>query len=102
MASDYRSQAAVAQKLGIERTRYLTWESRGVKPNLDMLKQICEIFDVSADYLLGLVDEPCSYKIKNPAELAGQGVEPVEKGGTDQLTADEVAAVRAMLEQNRH
>lgn len=33
-------------------------ESGANEPNLKTLKAICELYNVSADYILGIIDEP--------------------------------------------
>lgn len=47
------SQAQLADKLGVARTTVTAWESATVAPSLAMLMQLCDYFNVSADYLLG-------------------------------------------------
>jgi transcriptional regulator with XRE-family HTH domain len=32
------------------------WEQGYREPNIDSIKKLCEIFEISADYLLGLSD----------------------------------------------
>jgi len=44
----------VTDALGLERTRYLKWEHGDAVPSLDMLVRLCRLFNVSADYLLGI------------------------------------------------
>lgn len=94
----YDQQKIIADELGIERTRYLKYEHGDCFPPLNVLADICKTLNVSADYLLGLKEEPRSLrKIKKPAELAGEGVEQVQKVGDEQLTPEEIAAIRMFL-----
>ena len=46
-------QKDVAQRLGIDRTTYAKYESGASEPNHETLLKLSELFDVSADYLLG-------------------------------------------------
>lgn len=46
-------QKDVAQRLGIDRTTYAKYESGASEPNHETLLKLAELFDVSADYLLG-------------------------------------------------
>ena len=48
------SQKDVAEKLEISATCYAGYEQGYRQPDLNMLRKICVLFDVSADYLLGL------------------------------------------------
>ena len=57
LSAGYAQQKEVADKLGIERTRYLKWEHGDAQPPLDYVVQMCKLFGVSSDYLLGIQDE---------------------------------------------
>ena len=47
-----------ADSCGVARSQYWEWENkRNVMPTAYSLRRICEGLNVSADYLLGLVDE---------------------------------------------
>lgn len=48
------SQEAVAKELGISRQAVSKWETDLAQPDLDNLKKICEILDISADKLLDI------------------------------------------------
>ncbi|GHU37339.1 hypothetical protein FACS1894105_09280 [Clostridia bacterium] len=61
------TQAYMASKLGIDRTSYVKYETSGIQPQNDVMSKICEIFDVSTDYLLGLSDIP-----KHTPQSSGQ------------------------------
>lgn len=93
----YDQQKMVAEELGIERTRYLKYEHGDSMPPMNVLAQICELLNVSADYLLGLSDRPKLRQIKKPAELADLGVQQVQKASDGPLTPAEIAAIRAIL-----
>ena len=43
----------LAAKLGIQKTRISMWETNGTVPRQEMLLKLCNLFNVSADYLLG-------------------------------------------------
>ena len=55
-------QEAIAILLKITRQQYQLYESGKRKLPVDFLPALCGHFNVSADYLLGLIDEPLSYK----------------------------------------
>ena len=50
------TQQWVAEKLNIKQQSYARYEYGTGEPSLDTLKSIATIFEVSADYLLGLTD----------------------------------------------
>jgi len=51
-------QIEVANYLGISQGTYSGYESGRVNMPLEALKKLAEFYDVSADYLLELTDEP--------------------------------------------
>ena len=48
------TQAALARKLGVTRSSVNAWEMGVSLPSTHYLKELASIFNVSADYLLGL------------------------------------------------
>lgn len=52
------NQEEMATKLGVKRQAYQPYETGKVKPSVDMVLKMAKVFGVSADYLLGLSDEP--------------------------------------------
>lgn len=48
------SQKFVAEYLKIDRSNYSKYELGKLEISLEMLKQFCLLYNVSADYLLGL------------------------------------------------
>ena len=71
----FATMKQVSDALGLERTRYLKWEHGDAVPSLDMLARLCRLFDVSADYLLGLDEEEA------------------------RLTADEIVVLKRMVRE---
>lgn len=51
------SQEKLGEALHISRTAINDWENRGVETNFTMLIKIAKFFNVTTDYLLGVVDE---------------------------------------------
>jgi len=51
-------QEDIARKLNISTSAYGYYEQGRNEPSLETLKQIAVIYDVSVDYLLGLIDTP--------------------------------------------
>ncbi len=52
------SQKEVYTRLGIKQPQYSRYESGENEMGVSMLKEICKVLDVSADYILGLSDDP--------------------------------------------
>lgn len=48
------NQVQFARKLFITKQCVSNWENGNIQPSIDMLIKICSVFNVSADYLLGI------------------------------------------------
>lgn len=46
----------VAKLLNVSHVSYLRWEQGKTQPSIETILNLCKIFDVSADYLLGNSD----------------------------------------------
>ncbi len=51
------TQKDVYTLLSVSPNCYASWEQGRTQPDIENLKRLCEIFQVSADHLLGLEDE---------------------------------------------
>ncbi|MDE7454918.1 MAG: helix-turn-helix domain-containing protein [Clostridia bacterium] len=49
-------QAELAEHLSVDQRTISNWECGMNEPNFEMLKKIARFFDVSTDFLLGIVD----------------------------------------------
>lgn len=61
------SQEELAEQIGVTRQAISRWESDAAKPDADNIVVLCNLFGVSADYLLGL-------QIGEQAQPAGKSV----------------------------
>ena len=52
------SQKDVAEKIGVAKSTYSLYESGNREPNVQTIKKISDVLDVSADDLLGINSEP--------------------------------------------
>lgn len=50
------TQKQVAQAVGVVPTAITNYETGIREPSIDVLKKLCDLFDVSADYLIGRID----------------------------------------------
>ena len=48
------TQREASEKLGLTRNAYTNYEMGIREPSLDTFKKICQMFEVTSDYLLGL------------------------------------------------
>ncbi|MBR1383748.1 MAG: helix-turn-helix transcriptional regulator [Ruminococcus sp.] len=50
------SQEKVAEILNISRSNITKYELETLEPNLQTLKELCIVYNVSADYIIGLTE----------------------------------------------
>lgn len=77
------SQKDVAEKIGVAKSTYSLYESGSREPNVQTIKKISDILDVSADDLLGINNEPTTLA----AHFDG-----------DEFTEDELDEIRQFAE----
>lgn len=51
------TQKEIYEKLNLSKNQLHYWKKGKAEPDLEQLKLLCNFFDVTADYLLGLEDE---------------------------------------------
>lgn len=56
------TQAVLAEKLNITLSAVRSWEQEKSSPSHDMLVSICQLYQVSSDYLLGLTNSDPVYR----------------------------------------
>lgn len=52
------TQKQIADKLGMKQQQYQAYESGAVQLPIAKLQDLCAFYNVSADYILGLTDDP--------------------------------------------
>jgi transcriptional regulator with XRE-family HTH domain len=50
----YMTQQEVAEKIGVTRSAYSNYEQGLRTPDLEVVKKICLLYEISADFLLGI------------------------------------------------
>ncbi len=60
------SQESLAEKIGVSRQAISKWETGDAVPELAKLKSLCDIFEVTADWMIS-EDEPYETSPKEPA-----------------------------------
>jgi len=66
------TQISIADALDVDRSRYAKWETGIARPSIEVIAQICELLNVSADYMLGITDDPTPRDIAADLALAEQ------------------------------
>lgn len=79
------TQQQVADSLGISRSSYTNIENGKRDPDTRTLRRLADLFEVSADYLLGLTDEPA------PAQELFSLT--LKKGAYEELTPENLEAI---------
>ena len=66
-------QEDLGQLLGVGKSQISEMERGSASTTLEKLSYICEYYNISADYLLGLTDDPKPYKRRKKAPLPEGG-----------------------------
>lgn len=48
------TQVELAKRIGVAKQTVSNWENENIQPSIDMLIRLSKLFNVTADYLLGL------------------------------------------------
>lgn len=59
------TQFQIAKMLNISKTGYASWEQGLAEPNIQFIKKLCVIFDVSADELLDIDEYQYSFEYQH-------------------------------------
>ena len=51
------SQEKVAEMINISRSNISKYETEDLEPNIETLKMLCDLYKVSADYIIGRTDD---------------------------------------------
>ena len=57
LKSSKLTQKQIAEKLKIDNSNITKWKNGDSVPSLEIFYELCRLFEVSADYLLGLKEE---------------------------------------------
>lgn len=86
------SQKEVADRLGIERTTYVKYETDSAGISRKNLEGLADIFKVSTDYILGRTNNPYQPETQNNDVL--KGVRFALYSDTEDLTEEQLESVR--------
>ena len=73
------TQRMLAEKLKVSIATVQSWEQEKSAPNHDMLVAICRLYQVSADYLLGLTNEDPAYTQRHRQALTPENREMLRR-----------------------
>ena len=96
----YPSQEEVAKLLGVDRTTYGKYENGGIRPPYDMLMKLSELFNVSADYILG-IDKPPNGGFYNFENITGSAVVNGHNSGQITVTNDSKGESRVLSKEEQ-
>lgn len=82
------SQQQLAEKLDVHQTAVSQWEKARTTPSFEAVDEMCDIFDVSAYYLLGKSDERGHYRMSED-EMASIGADLAAEEAADEIVRKE-------------
>lgn len=71
------TQADLARKLNVSLSTVKSWEGDNSAPSHEMLVEICKLYHVSADFLLGITDDDPWFRKDQHDKLTAQNREMV-------------------------
>lgn len=92
------TQSIAAQKLGISFSTFAKYERGDIKPDTDKLAQIADLFDVSADFLLGKSAVRNANALSNMDQIYFRLAKGAEELG---LTEEDVDAILNLYHSHR-
>ena len=72
------TQETLAAKLHVSTSTVSKWEQGAAEPSLESLTQICRMYEVSADFLLGLSDDDPLFTKKKRSKLSAESRNTLE------------------------
>ena len=102
-AKGFASQQALADALGVAQSTVANWEGGRREPNYALTLRLCECLQVSADYLLGRVEEPQATVVKpsQVREAVWGGKSLLSEADEDELWEDVAEYARYRLQHYR-
>lgn len=91
------TQSDLAQLIGKSTSTVAMWETGQRDPDTNMIVRLSDLFKVSSDYLLGIIDNP---NANYPKESVGWIMSLNEKGYMERLRKNAHATLLPLLENN--
>ena len=90
--SDHKdTQQMLADKLRVSKSTIQSWEQEKSSPNHDLLVEICRLYRVSSDFLLGLKDDDPIFLSEREEELSAENLHLLKR-----------FRIFLLMEQNHH
>ena len=74
-----QTQEDLAKSLGIAKSTVSNWEQNKSRPSFEVLCQICDLYGVSADYMLGRTNDDLRQKLKRFDALSEENKNTIRK-----------------------
>ncbi|MGG0757289.1 helix-turn-helix domain-containing protein [Brevibacillus laterosporus] len=87
----------LGRRINVAESTVSGYESETRKPDIEIIKKLSDLFEVSSDYLLGLTDDPSLFikpKDHNDEQFAGLAF---SNGGAEKLTEEEEEYLKESL-----
>ena len=89
------TQRKLAELLNVESSAVGKWEIHNITPSVDTLKRLCEIFNVSVNYLLGIDTEASTPVQANTITITDQNGNIINY----ELTEDNLQLLTPLIEK---
>ena len=90
------SQQQLAQKLHVHQTAVSQWETERTEPSLTAVFDMCALFDVQADYLLGRNNERSRFYVDPDDKLISEYARAFKILPTEAMPAD-LSAIKSVM-----
>lgn len=81
------TQEMLGEKMGLAQQSIASWETEKSFPDTPTLARLCTYFNISADYLLGLSDDPT---LRNDAADRDAAAELIASGEAKEITEEQL------------
>lgn len=99
-----KSQLNIADAIGVTQSGVSQWESGTRFPDIESLRKIADIFEVTTDYLLGRTDDPKAriIRLSDLGEgISGGYIEVITEAAKANLSASELQAIVNIIKRVR-
>ena len=95
-------QKEVAAALGLERSKYVKYETEKVEPSIEVLIQMADYFRVSLDELIGRYQDPASPSLTATEKSLVQSFRSLSQEGKDYIAQQMAIASHIYKQHNNY